>query len=62
MVQQTPMLRLWHKPDTMFGLPKACLFWHISSPASYTSPEAALLTRLFAALLQDYLNEIGMAS
>jgi len=53
------MLRLWHKPDTMFGLPKACLFWHLSSPASYASPEAALLTRLFAALLQDYLNEIG---
>ncbi|GJP56248.1 hypothetical protein CLOM_g15325 [Closterium sp. NIES-68] len=55
-IHETPMLRLWHKPDTLFGLPKAVLFLQLASPAAYTSPRSALLTRLFASLLQDALN------
>ncbi|CAI5528346.1 unnamed protein product [Closterium sp. Naga37s-1] len=55
-IHATPMLRLWHKPDTLFGLPKAVLFMQIASPEAYTSPRSALLTRLFASLLQDALN------
>ncbi|CAI5492294.1 unnamed protein product [Closterium sp. Naga37s-1] len=55
-IHATPMLRLWHKPDTLFGLPKAVLFMQLASPEAYTSPRSALLTRLFASLLQDALN------
>ncbi|CAI5471466.1 unnamed protein product [Closterium sp. Yama58-4] len=55
-IHSTPMLRLWHKPDTLFGLPKAVLFMQLASPEAYTSPRSALLTRLFASLLQDALN------
>ena len=31
----------------------------VESPAAYASPEASVLTRLFAKLLTDYLNELA---
>ena len=31
----------------------------MESPAAYASPEASVLTRLFAKLLTDYLNELA---
>ncbi|EFN55439.1 hypothetical protein CHLNCDRAFT_35384 [Chlorella variabilis] len=48
LIHATPMVRLWHKPDPSFKVPKA----------SYVSPEAAVLTQLFAKLLNDYLSEV----
>ncbi|PNW78182.1 hypothetical protein CHLRE_09g386113v5 [Chlamydomonas reinhardtii] len=52
-------LRLWHKPDTRFGQPKAVLYLDIQSPEAYSSPRAAVLTRLFVKLVLDYLNEVA---
>ena len=34
-------------------------FVDVESPAAYASPEAAVLTRLFANLVTDYLNELA---
>ncbi|KAG2422783.1 hypothetical protein HXX76_015803 [Chlamydomonas incerta] len=52
-------LRLWHKPETRFGQPKAVLYLDIQSPEAYSSPRAAVLTRLFVKLVLDYLNEVA---
>ena len=34
-------------------------FVDVESPAAYASPEGSVLTRLFAKLLSDYLNELA---
>ncbi len=34
-------------------------FVDVESPAAYASPEASVLTRLFANLVTDYLNELA---
>ncbi|PNH06715.1 Zinc-metallopeptidase, peroxisomal [Tetrabaena socialis] len=52
-------LRLWHKPDTRFGQPKAVLYLDVQSPEAYSSPRAAVMTRLFVKLMLDYLNEMA---
>ncbi|GFR51999.1 hypothetical protein Agub_g14534, partial [Astrephomene gubernaculifera] len=52
-------LRLWHKPETRFGQPKAVLNLNIYSPEAYASPRAAVMTRLFTKLMLDYLNEVA---
>ncbi|KAG2487100.1 hypothetical protein HYH03_014213 [Edaphochlamys debaryana] len=53
------VLRLWHRPETRFGQPKAVLYLDVQSPEAYTSPRAAVLTRLFVKLMLDYLNEVA---
>lgn len=62
LLRQTPVSRLWHKPDAAFLTPKAYVILDFSCPAAYTSPEAAALTRLYTMLLQDYLNEHAYAA
>jgi insulysin len=58
-VRETPLLRLWHKADTTFSVPKAVVYLSFISPEAYTTPEAAVLTSLFTLLLTDYLNEVS---
>ncbi|EEF30307.1 insulin-degrading enzyme-like 1, peroxisomal [Ricinus communis] len=48
---------LWYKPDTMFNTPKAYVKIDFSCPHAGSSPEADVLTDIFARLLMDYLNE-----
>jgi secreted Zn-dependent insulinase-like peptidase len=38
---------------------QAAVFLGFAMPAAYTSPEAAVLTKLFARLLADALNELA---
>ncbi|GAQ79598.1 Insulinase family protein [Klebsormidium nitens] len=57
LVSETPLSRLWFKPDTKFQIPKAFIALDFICPESYISPETAVLTRIFAKLLVDYLNE-----
>ncbi|GLI63485.1 hypothetical protein VaNZ11_006466 [Volvox africanus] len=52
-------LRIWHKPETRFRQPKAVLYLDVQSPEAYTSPRAAVMTRLFTKLMLDYLNEVA---
>jgi insulysin len=61
-LSETPLSRLWFKPDTKFKTPKAFIALDFVCPESYISPETSVLTRLFAKLLVDYLNEYGKRS
>eukprot|EP00897_Mesotaenium_endlicherianum_P007056 jgi/Mesen1/6379/ME000329S05544 len=59
-VAEGPLGRVWWKGDTRgFRTPKAVLLLDLLSPAAYSTPEAAVLTRLFAKLLRDDLNEFA---
>ena len=54
-----PGVRLWHKLDTTFKLPRALLFLRLASLDSYDSPRSAALTHLAVKLLEDALCEIA---
>ncbi|GLT96004.1 hypothetical protein SLE2022_136540 [Rubroshorea leprosula] len=49
--------RVWYKPDTMFSSPKAYVKIDFNCPYASNSPEAQILTSIFARLVMDYLNE-----
>lgn len=57
--RETPLGRLWYRPDKAFQTPKAVVYLDIESPASYSSPESSVLTRIFTKLLNDSLNELA---
>lgn len=48
-------LRLWHKMDAAFRVPRATACFLLALPDAYTSPRAAALTHLAVKLL-----EVGM--
>lgn len=58
-VVDTPLMRLYHKLDTTFNTPKAVIYLDFQCPEAYSSPDNAVLTRLFVKLLSDYLNEMA---
>ncbi|GLT88210.1 hypothetical protein SLE2022_062450 [Rubroshorea leprosula] len=49
--------RVRYKPDTMFSSPKAYVKIDFNCPYASNSPEADVLTTVFAWLVMDYLNE-----
>ncbi|KAI0345483.1 LuxS/MPP-like metallohydrolase [Trametopsis cervina] len=57
-IHETPLSRLWFKADDHFGVPKAQVRILIKSPVAYSTPRAAVLTRLFVDLVEDSLSEI----
>ena len=61
-VHQSANVHLWHRPNASFRVPKAVVYLSFLLPESYSSPEQAVLTRLFAKLLTDYLNEDSYAA
>jgi len=52
----TLQLRLWHKLDTAFRVPKTAIKFLITSPVVYMSPRTITLCRLFQRVLNDDLN------
>ncbi|XP_077277760.1 insulin-degrading enzyme-like [Temnothorax americanus] len=56
-VRNTPFVRVWHKQDNEFRVPKATMIFHFVSPFAYTNPLNSVLTDMFAGLLQKSLNE-----
>jgi insulysin len=52
-----PILRLWYKPDNVFQMPKVNLLFHFASGDVLASPEAVVMTQLFAELVTDACNE-----
>lgn len=60
LLQQTPVLKLWHRLNRSFNAPKGAIYIKLQTPAAYASPEYAVLTRLFINLLADYLNEASL--
>lgn len=59
MIRQTPLTTLWHKKDDRFWIPKAFVMIDIRSPASYATPRAAVVTRLYTDLVNDTLTEFA---
>lgn len=59
LIRNTSMAKLWYKPDTKFGMPKAYIQLHFNCPESNYSPEASVLTDIFTKLVADNLNEYG---
>ena len=57
-VLETDSSRLWLRPEPSFKTPKAVLYLHLHLPEAYTSPTAAVLTQLYAKLVNDALSEL----
>jgi insulysin len=51
-----PKLRMWHKLDRTFRVPKASIRLQLTSPNVYRSPRSITLNRLFQKVLSDDLN------
>ena len=51
-----PKLRMWHKMDKTFRVPKTSIRLQLTSPDIYHSPRAITLNRLFEKVLRDDLN------
>ncbi len=56
LIIDTPKLRLWHKMDRTFRVPKTSIKLQLTSPNVYKSPRAITLNRIFQKVLQDDLN------
>ncbi|ORE08646.1 hypothetical protein BCV72DRAFT_203143 [Rhizopus microsporus var. microsporus] len=56
-VENSPLLRLWHKKDDTFWVPRANVWILLRSPLAYATPSNCVKTRLYADLLKDSLNE-----
>ena len=50
-------VRIWHKLDSTFNVPRSNAFFRVSLPNAYSSPRAAALTHLVVKLLEDSLCE-----
>jgi nardilysin len=53
-----PFIKLWHKMDTAFNVPRANAYFLISVKDGCSSLRNSVLTDLFANLLKDELNEV----
>jgi insulysin len=51
-----PNLRMWHKMDQYWRVPKTFIRLAILSPKSYQTPRSMTLTRIFQRVLNDDLN------
>ncbi|KAJ3134921.1 Insulinase (Peptidase M16) [Geranomyces variabilis] len=58
-IQDDSIVRMWHKKDDTFWVPKANVWFQLKSPMSYVSPLACALTRIYTDLLKDALNEFS---
>ncbi|KAJ3072227.1 Insulinase (Peptidase M16) [Podochytrium sp. JEL0797] len=58
-VYETDVIRLWHKKDDTFWVPKAKVVFTMKSPLSYVTPTTCVLTRLYTDCLNDALNEFS---
>ncbi|GLT29358.1 hypothetical protein SLA2020_042300 [Shorea laevis] len=59
LLRKSSYSRVWYKPDTMFSSPKAYVKIDFNCPYASNSPEAQVLTSIFARLVMDYLNEFA---
>jgi insulysin len=56
LIIDTPKLRMWHKMDRVFRVPKASIRLQLASPNLYRSPRSMTLNRIFQAVLKEDLN------
>ncbi|KAN0065153.1 metalloprotease [Thecaphora frezii] len=57
LIFDTPAMRVWHKVDDLFGMPKANLFFVLRNPAINATPLSATKTRMLMDLVNDALTE-----
>lgn len=57
LIENTPLLRLWHKKDDTFWVPRANVWILFRSPLAYATPANCVKTRLYTDLLKDSLTE-----
>ncbi|KAI7897701.1 Metalloenzyme, LuxS/M16 peptidase-like protein [Cokeromyces recurvatus] len=57
LIENSPLLRLWHKKDDTFWVPRANVWILFRSPLAYATPTNCVKTRLYTDLLKDSLNE-----
>ncbi|TPX51820.1 hypothetical protein SeMB42_g00517 [Synchytrium endobioticum] len=58
-IRESDTMRLWHKKDDTFYVPKVFTTWLIKNPFAYMNPKMSVLARLFTDLLKDYLSEFS---
>jgi insulysin len=56
LIRDTPSIRLWHKMDRYWRVPKAFVRAALLSPSIYASPRSMTLNRIYQRLLNDDLN------
>ncbi|KAI8370689.1 Metalloenzyme, LuxS/M16 peptidase-like protein [Radiomyces spectabilis] len=57
LIQETPTLRLWHKQDDTFWMPKTNVWILFRNSLAYATPRNAVITTMFVNLLADSLTE-----
>ncbi|KAG0267649.1 Insulinase (Peptidase M16) [Actinomortierella ambigua] len=57
LIKHSPLMRLWHKKDDTFWVPKATLIFQLRTPLAYSSPRNNVKTHLYVDLLRDALSE-----
>ncbi|KAJ3032634.1 hypothetical protein HDV00_007305 [Rhizophlyctis rosea] len=58
-IKDTPIVRLWHKKDDTFFVPRADVKFLIRSPLAYSSPKNAVMCQLYVDLLNDALTDVA---
>ncbi|XP_071635682.1 insulin-degrading enzyme-like [Temnothorax longispinosus] len=56
-VMDTSLVRVWHKQDNVFDVPKVTMILHFVSPFAYMDPCSSNLTDLFVEQIRKSLNE-----
>ncbi|XXQ37960.1 Insulin-degrading enzyme [Plasmodiophora brassicae] len=59
LVLDIPNIKLWYKPDAVFGKPKINVMAQFSTRSAYLTPRSAVECQLFTKLLTESLNEIA---
>ena len=57
LLQDTPVLRCWYKPDNVFDMPKANIMAIMQTPLATESPETTVLGSLFVQVLNEHTTE-----
>ncbi|KAG0045268.1 Insulinase (Peptidase M16) [Gryganskiella cystojenkinii] len=57
LIKQTPVMRLWHKKDDTFWVPKVNIFFRLFSGFAIATPENMVQTILFVRVVTDTLGE-----
>jgi insulysin len=56
LMKETPTLRLWHKKDDTFWIPRTNMWILFRNPLADATPAHSVMTSLYANLLVDSLN------
>jgi insulysin len=56
LIKETPTIRLWHKKDDTFWVPRTNMWILLRNPSADVSPANSVKTKLYTELLEDSLN------